>query len=92
MAPPHDLLLLHGAGLGSWIWNATRQRLTVSAAAIDLPGRAGGEKPGTVSLQDCVDHVVAMLHAADTPSIIVAHSFSAQSFPRPGETSRPGVS
>jgi len=78
MAPPHDLLLLHGAGLGSWIWNATKERLTVSAQVVDLPGRPGGVPPADVSLQDCVDHVIALLHAADAPPVIVAHSFSAQ--------------
>lgn len=78
MAQAHDLLLLHGAGLGAWIWTTTKARLTVSAQAVDLPGRPGGASPDSVSLQDCVDHVVAVLYAADSPPIIVAHSFSAQ--------------
>jgi pimeloyl-ACP methyl ester carboxylesterase len=78
--PPanHELLLLHGAGLGAWIWNTTKGRLTVPAQAVDLPGRSDGVNPGSVTLQDCVDHVVTLLHAADAPPIIVAHSFSAQ--------------
>lgn len=73
-----ELLLLHGAGLGAWIWNGVKSRLTVPAQAVDLPGRGDGENPGSLTLRDCVDHLVTLLHAADAPPIIVAHSFSAQ--------------
>lgn len=73
-----ELVLLHGAGLGAWIWHGVKSRLTVSAQAVDLPGRASGDDPGAVTLRDCVDHLVTLLHAADDPPIVVAHSFSAQ--------------
>ena len=71
-------MLLHGAGLGAWIWHAVKSRLTVPAQAVDLPGRGDGAKPGSVTLRDCVDHLVALLHAADAPPVVVAHSFAAQ--------------
>lgn len=74
----HDLLLLHGAGLGAWIWEGVRSRLTVSSQAVDLPGRGDGENPGLVTLRDCVDYVTTLLHAADAPPVLVAHSISAQ--------------
>ena len=74
----HDLLLLHGAGLGAWIWEGVRSRLTVPSQAVDLPGRGDGANPGTVTLRDCVDFVTTLLHAADEPPVLVAHSISAQ--------------
>lgn len=71
-------LLLHGAGLGSWIWATVKPQLTIDAEAVDLPGRGPGARPDAVTLRDCVDYVEALLLSRDEPCVLVAHSFSAQ--------------
>lgn len=71
-------LLLHGAGLGSWIWATVKPLLTIDAEAVDLPGRGPGARPNAVTLRDCVDYVEALLLSRDEPCVVVAHSFSAQ--------------
>ena len=71
-------LLLHGAGLGSWIWTTVKPHLTIDAEAVDLPGRGPGARPNAVTLRDCVDYVEALLLSRDEPCVLVAHSFSAQ--------------
>ena len=73
-----SLVLVHGAGLGSWIWTKVKPRLRVGAEAVDLPGRGPDAHPGRVTLRECADHLVALLMSRDEPSVVVAHSFSAQ--------------
>lgn len=70
------MLLLHGAGLGSWIWERVLPELNFPAEAIDLPGRAGKGKPAEVTLQQCIDFVAG--RARGYRSVVVGHSFSAQ--------------
>jgi len=69
------LLLLHGAGLGSWIWDRVLPHLTAPAEAIDLPGRSN---PREVTLPACVDAVVGRVHASPEPCVLVGHSISAE--------------
>lgn len=69
------LLLLHGAGLGRWIWDRVLPHLTVPAEALDLPGRTEGRNPGDVTLQECIDFTAGR---ARDDSVLVGHSFSAQ--------------
>lgn len=72
--PP--LVLLHGAGLGSWIWDPVIPHLNVPVEALDLPGRVGTDAlPRSVTLQHAIDAVHDRLHG---PSIVVGHSFSAE--------------
>lgn len=66
------LLLLHGAGLGSWIWRDTLPHLEAEARALDLPGRT---QPGPVTLEQCVDFVAAQ---SSEDSVLVGHSISAE--------------
>ena len=66
------LLLLHGAGLGSWIWDRVLPHLTVPAEALDLPGRTN---PGEVTLEQCID---AVARKADASCVLVGHSISAE--------------
>jgi pimeloyl-ACP methyl ester carboxylesterase len=73
-----SVVLLHGAGLGSWVWTKVKPQLRLGAEAIDLPGRGPGENPGAVSLRECTDYLVTLLMARDEPSVVVAHSFSSQ--------------
>ena len=70
-----QLILLHGAGLGSWIWDRVMPQLQTSAVALDLPGRADGRNPADVTLAQCVASVVDAMRGR---SILVGHSFSAE--------------
>ena len=74
-APNARLLLMHGAGLGSWIWDRVVPRLTVPVEAVDLPGRGDGSNPGEVSLTQSIDFVASK---ARPRSVLVGHSFSAE--------------
>lgn len=71
-------LLLHGGGLGSWVWERVVPLLTLPALATDLPGRNG--VPGdvrTLTIADCADHVAEQVEAAQLQRIVlVAHSYS----------------
>lgn len=60
------LLLLHGAGLGSWIWDHVIPHLDAPSDAIDLPRR-------DASLQSAVHFITQQSQR----SILVAHSFAA---------------
>jgi pimeloyl-ACP methyl ester carboxylesterase len=64
------LLLLHGAGLGAWIWNDVLPHLD-DAEALDLPGRT---HPANVTLAECVDFVAKKL---TSDSVLVGHSIGA---------------
>ena len=72
-APP--ALLLHGIGLGAWLWERDQPLLAdrgVSTWAIDLPGH--GRDVGDTTLDACVDAVLAAVDAFDEPPLIVGHS------------------
>ena len=71
-------LLLHGAGLGSCIWDRVLPQLQTPAKAIDLPGRSDSWDPGDVTLNACVDVIRDEMRGGDARLIIVGHSFSAQ--------------
>jgi pimeloyl-ACP methyl ester carboxylesterase len=73
---PTRLLLLHGAGLGAWIWDRVIPELNFPAEAVDLPGRGGKGLPGDVTLQQCIDFVAG--RARGFRAVVVGHSFSAQ--------------
>jgi pimeloyl-ACP methyl ester carboxylesterase len=69
------LVLLHGAGLGKWIWNRVLPKLTAPAEALDLPGRSDQRNPGDVTLSQCIDFVAGKTRPQ---SILVGHSLSAE--------------
>jgi pimeloyl-ACP methyl ester carboxylesterase len=73
---PTRILLLHGAGLGGWIWERVIPDLNFPAEAVDLPGRSGKGVPGDVTLQQCIDFVAGK--ARGYRAVVVGHSFSAQ--------------
>ena len=70
------ILLLHGAGLGRWIWDGVVPELAHPADALDLPGRAPGENPDEVTLQASVDVVRARIAQHGSRCVLVGHSFS----------------
>lgn len=64
--------LIHGGGRGSWLWEPLLPHLRWPAAAIDLPGR--GRHPAdieAVTLDDCVDAVLADIDAAGLDDLVV---------------------
>lgn len=71
---PRDLILLHGAGLGAWIWDRVLPHLHLPARALDLPGRGDGTTPGDVTLEQSVQFVTR--HIGDD-TVLVGHSFGA---------------
>lgn len=70
-----QFVLLHGAGLGRWIWDGVVPHLNAPAEAVDLPGRGDHPRPGDVTLQQCIDVVASQMRSH---SIIVGHSISAE--------------
>ncbi|MBL4926573.1 alpha/beta fold hydrolase [Fuscibacter oryzae] len=63
-----DLLLVHGAGLGAWIWDDVLPHLP-AAHAIDLPGRSGSPTTLRDQAQAILDHI-------SLPTVLVGHSAS----------------
>lgn len=61
-----EALLVHGAGLGGWIWEDVLPHLP-GARAIDLPGRSGL----ACSLED---QARAILAEISSPAVLVGHS------------------
>jgi pimeloyl-ACP methyl ester carboxylesterase len=73
------VLLLHGAGLGRWIWEDVVPHLgDVIGEPLDLPGRGPGGNPDEVTLQDCVNYVRTELDRSSAATVLVGHSFSAE--------------
>ncbi|TXD42689.1 alpha/beta hydrolase [Lujinxingia vulgaris] len=69
-------VLIHGAGLGGWIWRDVETQLKQPALAVDFPGRAltPGQR-GVLSLNDYVADVQAQIEAFECERVIlVAHS------------------
>ena len=71
---PCDLLLLHGAGLGAWIWDRVVPHLHLPALALDLPGRHDRTPLSDVTVEQSIQLVAD--HIRDDTAI-VGHSFSA---------------
>lgn len=71
-------VLLHGGGLGSWVWEPVVPVLALPALAIDLPGRNGvSGNVRTLRIADCAQHIVNTVEAAHLQRIVlVAHSYS----------------
>jgi pimeloyl-ACP methyl ester carboxylesterase len=72
------LVLLHGSGLGSWIWEPVLPLLELPALSADLPGR--GSKPvnlRTLTPEDAVQSVISDIEGWGPGRVVlVAHSFS----------------
>jgi pimeloyl-ACP methyl ester carboxylesterase len=72
------IVLVAGAGLGSWTWERVLSRLRTPALAVDIPGRAA--RPAdrrTVTLDTIADAVAADIEAARWQRVVlVAHSLA----------------
>jgi pimeloyl-ACP methyl ester carboxylesterase len=70
------LVLIHGAGLGGWIWEETAPRIDLPCLFAEFPGRDGAEKSTEgLTLDDYVRHLRAQVDEFPADRIaIVAHS------------------
>jgi pimeloyl-ACP methyl ester carboxylesterase len=70
------IVFIHGAGLGSWVWDEVKKHTNISCLAVDFPDR--GEKKGvgpSTTLEDYSDHIISQVSAwGHSPFVIVAHS------------------
>lgn len=71
-------LFLHGAGVGPWVWERTREHLPFESLALTYPGRKADATPET-----CAEAIIAelnhRLHAdskTDANIIVVLHSLA----------------
>ncbi len=73
-------VLVHGAGLGAWVWDRVKTGLNGPVLAVDLPGR--GKPYGTLretKLEDYIQSVIADLRNFPVEKVIlVGHSFSGE--------------
>lgn len=69
--------LLHGAGLGAWIWRDLLPLLDRPAIAVDFPARDDEAARMRLAFDDYVDGVVSAIESRDEPRVVlVAHSIS----------------
>ncbi len=65
-----SVVFLHGAGVGSWVWERVRSRLSGPSIALDVPGRMVGATP-----EGCADQLIAEIDAfSEGDIVLVAHS------------------
>jgi len=69
-------VLVHGGGMSGAYWDLLRPHLSRPSLAPDLPGRGGKRAdPMTLTVDECVQSVVADVDAADIgDTVLVAHS------------------
>lgn len=66
------IVLLHGAGTGSWVWERVIRELATPAAALDVQGRRAGATP-----DGCAAQLVGELDRKGVESIVlVVHSLA----------------
>jgi pimeloyl-ACP methyl ester carboxylesterase len=66
------MVLLHGAGMGPWVWQRVIDRLDTPAVALDYPGRVAGATPA-----ECAAAVVAELDRRKIGDVVlVMHSLA----------------
>lgn len=67
-------VLLHGAGLGSWIWDRVIPKLHEPSLALNLPTASADSRPG---IQDCVAAILQEMKKAGFDRVVlVGHSVS----------------
>lgn len=73
---PLGIVLIHGAGLGAWIWRDVTPLIDIPALAINLPKRDGSfEERKSLTLDEYSADVVQQIEKLETKKvIIVAHS------------------
>lgn len=76
MASDAGYVLVHGAGMGAWVWDELVPLLDRPALAVDLPGRRSTPAPRRrVGMQLAIESVVDGAGAwEDRPLVVVGHS------------------
>lgn len=73
-----NVILIHGAWQGAWVWDDIVPRLAVAgieAMAVDLPGSAPDvQDRASVTFADQVAHLASIVDALDGPVYVVGHS------------------
>ena len=75
-----SFVLVHGAFVGAWYWDPVASGLRQKGhrvVAVDLTGHGtrAGENGPDVTIDQHISDVVAAIESADTPVILVAHSY-----------------
>ena len=82
-------ILVHGAWHGSWCWHKVIPLLEQeghTAVALDMPGRAGDERPcSELTLDDYVGKITEAIGLQDEPVILVGHSMGGGSITQAAE-------
>ena len=70
---PHPTtVLLHGAGVGAWVWQSVIDRMATPALGLDVPSRHAGATP-----EQCAQALIAELDRRGIDSVVlVAHSLA----------------
>ena len=75
-----DFVLIPGAWMGAWAWDAVTEDLTGRGHRVHpvtLPGLDDATDPATVGLADHVDHVVTLIEREGLDRAVVAgHSYA----------------
>jgi pimeloyl-ACP methyl ester carboxylesterase len=75
MTSKYTFVLLHGAGLGGWIWDQVVDHLKSPYLAIDLPGRSGNFDFSNIRIGNLVSNVLEKIEVSGAKKVIlVAHS------------------
>jgi len=70
--PYPTTVLLHGAGVGAWVWACVIERMATPALALDVPCRHPGATP-----EQCAQELIAELDRRGIDEVvIVAHSLA----------------
>src|SRR5690349_12721508 len=71
------LILLHGAGLGAWIWKKLEPMLHVPHASVSFPNRDGYKADHRLTLDNYCDAVLREVgESPRTKIVLVAHSIA----------------
>lgn len=66
------MVLVHGAGTGSWIWQRLQDQVALTSLAVELPSRHEKATPAS-----CADHVVKEIDRVGAERVIlVLHSLA----------------
>lgn len=72
------IVLLHGAGLGSWIWSEVQSYLQFPNLSVDYPGRDNSSGvSNSTTLDDYCNHLLSTIDGREHKKIVLAaHSIS----------------
>lgn len=75
---PVDMILIHGAWQGSWVWKELTARLEAAGIrchCVDLPGNGCDQTPREeVCIELYIDHITSLIDRIDGAPILLAHS------------------